>query len=388
MRLVGLVSMLMPRLLFCISQSVSLPHVCDPDVAVRFNWFYGLKNPPGKCVQFVLSAASPDPLHICLIRHLPAFNYTLHTRSLSTVNEQTLDQPHQINYKYCPTIVVLSPGAAELQRLFASDVHHKRFFPHSTVLLLLDPNITVNLSANALSNIHGQALHVLVASVTLRGAIRDVLTGRHIDWTDSTPNTAAFLATHRLHPLFHADRTLNRQHSFRISFFDCPPYVMTAPGNASGASAPVDGYEYQFIAAVTHQWRLQPVTLPARQAGVWDERSLQLLASGSSDLAMCAVWLAEHRAERYDLTRDFDFNCGTFLVARPQPIAAGGNVYDALDRWVWLALAGCLATTTAAWYGLTDVDVARVLVDLVDVMTGHGMTAVPAGRTLKLLFMA
>lgn len=380
-------------LLLRVTQSEPQIHICDRNVAHRFDWFFRLKYSASKCVQLVQTAASGDSVDLCLMRQVTALNYTLYTRSLSAVNEQALDHPQQAYFKYCAHIVIISPTDAELNRLFASGGRH--LFPHTTLLLLHQTN-TVNLSAVALDNIHGQALHVLVASTTLRGPIRDVLTGRHIDWTANlnTPNHAAFLATHRLHPLFHAEKTLNRQRIFRVSFFNCPPYVICQPaGNASIDGPPIDGYEYRFIEAVTGQWQLQPVTRSARRPGVWDERSMELLAAGRSDLAVCAVWLSEKRAQQFDLTHEFDFSCGTFLVARPQRISASANIYGALDYWVWLALVASLALAVVSWCalstdnGTTGVDIGRVLVDLVNVMTGHGMSTVPDCRSLRCLFM-
>lgn len=120
-------------------------------------------------------------------------------------------------------------------------------------------------------------------------------------------------------------------------------------------------------------------------------------------MAMCAVWVTKNRADRFDLTDAFDFNCGTFLVAKSTVLNASNNIFLSMSPGVWallatsfLASAVCLVAFSSALLGDDGTscdafhygrDTSRSLVDLVNIATNHGLTIVPAQRSLKWIVM-
>lgn len=117
-------------------------------------------------------------------------------------------------------------------------------------------------------------------------------------------------------------------------------------------------------------------------------------------MAMCAVWITQDRASRFELTDNFDFNCGTFLVAKSKVLDASSNIFWSMTIGVWallavsfIASAVCLVTFSSSLLS-GDVhefhyghDNSRSWVDLVNIATSHGLTVLPKQSSLKWIVM-
>lgn len=133
---------------------------------------------------------------------------------------------------------------------------------------------------------------------------------------------------------------------------------------------------------------------------VWDF-TLVDLSQNKSDLAMCSVWLDYKKYLQFDLTNHIDFQCGTFLVAKPAIVNAASYIYLSLSETVWIAVIGSflltgLCLTSSSWIvpwpkhikynrnknSVYD-DISRSYLDAICIITGHGLNHFPKQISIK-----
>lgn len=75
-----------------------------------------------------------------------------------------------------------------------------------------------------------------------------------------------------------------------------------------------DGLEYRILLEITKPWTIEHKKCDISNTIVdpWST-VLHNINNGSSDLAMCSVWLNLKSATYYDVTNHIDYQCGTFL---------------------------------------------------------------------------
>lgn len=155
------------------------------------------------------------------------------------------------------------------------------------------------------------------------------------------------------------------------------------------------------MAEVTRNWNVERIVTYS-SPDVWTEHSINHLTRGECDMAMCAVWLSENRAVRFDLTDMFDFNCGTFLVAKSTALDASANIGLSMTPAVWaLFLASFVASAVAmvVFSSAVDIrnpqgqgihygrDISRSVLDLINIGTNHGLEILPSQSSLKWIVM-
>lgn len=225
-----------------ITKNMSPPSIekdCLPLIGVNLNWFYQLppKTHPQKCLQIIYSQESTNELTInCLMQQLVPFNYSFYVRSVAAVAANTLNNTQPtLAYKYCPHILLRYSN-----RIFSSEgcSNHgndcQRFYPHSIVMAygVESEQLIGDLQLEYILN---NALHlVLTLGDFTNGLIQNALSAEKLPWgSQDETKINKFLDTFRAHPLFGNDPIVGteRRQPFRISFFECPPYVML--GNTS-----------------------------------------------------------------------------------------------------------------------------------------------------------
>lgn len=151
---------------------------------------------------------------------------------------------------------------------------------------------------------------------------------------------------------------------------------------------------------VTRNWKVQQL-VSYRDSNFWTEFSINHLSKGLCDMAMCAVWVTKDRADRFELTDPFDFNCGTFLVAKSKVLDASANIFCTMTSGVWALLAASLVVSAACLVTFSSSllvggnasgfhygrDKSRSIVDLVNIATNHGLTILPKQSSLKWIVM-
>lgn len=103
-----------------------------------------------------------------------------------------------------------------------------------------------------------------------------------------------------------------------------------------------------------------------------------------ADMAMCSIWFSLDRYRQFDLTGYFDYQCGKFLVPKPDVINAASYIYLSMSINVWCCVAmsfvatGILLTIlsrSGKWLHKNTVydNVSRSFLDVLSIVTGHGV---------------
>lgn len=222
-----------------LSEHSIIEHVaCPLRISEHLNWWYQLrqKSYPQKCLQIIHSKNPTEIPDSCFMQQLVSLNFSFYVRSLSNVTSVKLDntKPATRFYKSCPTIFTQS-----FNRLFPeikNRTSSQRFHPHSWIIVY---NLSIGNSevdAPKLDYIRENALHVFIVTRNVTDLfVREVLSGESVLFGSTDKHDVnAFEQTFRVHPLFRNDGVfsgVDRRNPFRISFFECPPYVMIGNGS-------------------------------------------------------------------------------------------------------------------------------------------------------------
>ncbi|XP_037052444.1 uncharacterized protein LOC119085982 [Bradysia coprophila] len=222
----------------------------------------------------------------------------------------------------------------------------------------------------------------------------NVLTKKRFLFTSNLSDAVAYFGVYKDHPLL-SIRSSSK--TFRVSLFNCPPYVIYLPGNNL-----FDGLEFRILSEITHPWTIQPTKCDISQT-ISDPWStvLKNVNNGTTDLAMCSVWLNLKSNDFYDATNYIDYQCGTFLVPKPTLVNPAAYLYMSLSRNVWMAFlfsfisTSIIMTLTArtgkrflkkSWNDKLYIDFSRSFLDSMNVATLHGIEKFPKQDSIKSLF--
>lgn len=133
----------------------------------------------------------------------------------------------------CDNFLVFSKNLTYINELFQQKENEKRFLPFSQIYLIV-PDIEFD--DRTVDYIHRNALNVFLMENALSkmengsigfGSMLNVLTKKRFLSTTNRLDAAAFVGIYRDHPLL---STKSRKKIFRVSLFNCPPYVVYVPG--------------------------------------------------------------------------------------------------------------------------------------------------------------
>lgn len=149
-----------------------------------------------------------------------------------------------------------------------------------------------------------------------------------------------------------------------------------------------DGIEYRFVAELAKRWNLIEIAHPwTIQTFNMKLRTTDVLTD-VADFAMGSIWMLLDRHRKFDLTSYFDIQCTTYLVPKPEMVNAATYIYLCMTWEVWTALAISFCTigvilTAMSWAnahlrydGMQNAvchDLDRVFLDMLSILTGHGI---------------
>lgn len=119
--------------------------------------------------------------------------------------------------------------------------------------------------------------------------------------------------------------------SFRISTFNCSPYVVY-----DAKKGVHDGVEYYYINYTTKGWPVEYIIASALDDGYQWPAAVENVVNGVSDLAACSLWSDALIERNVSMTYPYLTVCATFLVSRPRPIAFASYVLQAVELKLWL----------------------------------------------------
>lgn len=165
-----------------------------------------------------------------------------------------------------------------------------------------------------------------------------------------------------------------------------------------------DGIEWRFFKETTRHWEHQYILRDFSKEILdpW-ERSLQDLEYNISDMAMCSIWMTKDHYQKFDLSNFNDLLCNTFVVPKPTAITQASLMYLPLNYWVWIAflltliLSAILLNLMSIFgknlmnkenYGSQFNIPLTVILDLVGIVTSHGLPHFPVQLPIKVLIMS
>lgn len=123
-----------------------------------------------------------------------------------------------------------------------------------------------------------------------------------------------------------------RQRRFRVSLFECPPFVIYAENK-------IDGLEYRITEEMSKHWNLTVMRRDFSQqiSDPWSAVKDDVVKD-RADMAMCSIWLTNDNWTLMDFTQSSTALCATFLVPKPSLIDPAVYIILPLQTWVWVTL--------------------------------------------------
>lgn len=174
----------------------------------------------------------------------------------------------------------------------------------------------------------------------------------------------------------------------------------------------LDGVEYRIIQAVARDWNITFVrrdfssTVPNPWKTIMTD-----ISDNVTDMGICSVWMDANRADSFDLSTYYDFQCHKFLVPRPIRLNEATAIYRTFNTAVWLLflcvflVTGVLLMTLSRMEpeandfddgGLTTVrrrpsaihgNFIRSMLEMMNIATGHGVNRIPKQHSLNVLLI-
>lgn len=160
---------------------------------------------------------------------------------------------------------------------------------------------------------------------------------------------------------------------------------------------------------MVNELKIKPI-LHRYGSNAWDINTIDDLADNQCDLVLCSLWMTEDRYHHFDVTKYFDYQCGTYLVPKPNIINAALYIYLPLSNSVWLGifisfiLTGICVTalsrvnqrhrkqsfenlSTMVSSNLIYSSIARSYLEMFSSTTAHSIHKMPSQTSIKFLLM-
>lgn len=175
--------------------------------------------------------------------------------------------------------------------------------------------------------------------------------------------------------------------AFIVSMYNCEPYIIITYDAQNNGTHHIDGIEYRLIRMLDRYFTLHFQVAPFH-TDEWLPYAVQQLRQQRADIAMCCPWLELDGYVEFDLTTVIDFQCGTFLVPKPQAISAANYMYMSFSAEVWSLVLICYGLIAMMMFGLARwlqpgryADGVRTVLDLICICTNHGLDTLPGERS-------
>lgn len=163
----------------------------------------------------------------------------------------------------------------------------------------------------------------------------------------------------------------------------------------------LDGVEYRIIRAVTRGWKTSVVRrdISATVPNPW-KTIMTDIADNRTDMGICSMWMNAKRADQFDLSTFYDFQCHKFLVPRPTRLNEATAIYRTLSLAVWILFLCFFLVTGLLLMALSRIDTinsaadasmfnnfTRSMLEIVNIATGHGVNTIPKQHSINVLLI-
>lgn len=164
--------------------------------------------------------------------------------------------------------------------------------------------------------------------------------------------------------------------------------------------------EYRIIRAATKGWRTWLVRrdFSATVPNPW-KQIMTDIADNLTDMGICSMWMNAKRADQFDLSTFYDFQCIKLLVPRPTRLNAASAIYRTFAVDVWCVFLFFCLITGLLLMSLSRIDYTiiycdkaaravpkynnftRAIMEIMNIATGHGVNKIPTQHSLNVLLI-
>ncbi len=378
------------------NSSLTAPYTLKCENSDKLRWLWNLRN-NNRCLNIIVDGVF---IPKCFFDWIFDSKFVIRMNDLNSFKSRNIKLFQRTN---CDNFMIFTRKTTDLLQLFTeTNSTVKRFVPFSQLYLVAMYDRIIKLDGISLSFIYENGLFVYVLeSSTISSddfhfpSLRNVLTDKMLNLDGSLTSDAiiSYFGTYRDHPFLHEK---NKKKIFRVSFFNCPPYVVYLPDGS------FDGLEYRVLKVITRTWTIEYNKCDTSETirDPYGETRGQV-ESHKSDLAMCSVWLNEKSNTFLDVTNYINHECATFLVPKPNSLNPATYLYKYIGVAVRFSIVICLIAmpilfTVFARVGRifleqTKIDFIhlefnRSLLDTFGIFTGQSILKFPRENTMKFLF--
>lgn len=190
-------------------------------------WLWNLRN-NNRCLYLTSSFIIPK----CFFDQILSTKFVVRTISPRRLLNRNIYNSTRSN---CDNFLVFSGNLTFISELFRQKGNEKRFMPFSQIYLSVPD--TIGFDNGTIEYIHRNALNVFLMENVLSKmengligfeSMLNVLTKNRFIFTSNRRDVVAFVGTYKDHPLL---SNKSSKKIFRVSLFNCPPYVVYVSGN-------------------------------------------------------------------------------------------------------------------------------------------------------------
>lgn len=378
------------------SSILTAPHTLKCESSDKLMWLWNLLN-NNRCLNVIVENVFVPK---CYFDQIFNSKFVIKMNDLNAIKYRNILSLQRIN---CDNFMIFTRDATDIFSLFEhTNKTVKRFLPFSQIYLVLIADTDIEFNQLSLSYIYENGLFVHMVASTLSSfsseiltfhSLRNVLTAELLNLEKShTNDVISYFGTFKDHPVL---STKYKKKIFRVSFFSCPPYVVYLPDGS------FDGLEYRVLKEVAKNWIIEHNKCDTSETirDPYGEVRGQV-ERHESDLAMCSVWLNEKSNTYLDVTSYINYECGTFLVPKPDSLNPATYLYKSINGVVGLSVIACLIVVSIllsifgrigrkskskAWNDVVYIDFIRALFDTIGVFTAQSLQKFPKEHSMRYL---
>lgn len=372
------------------------PHSLKCENHNEIRWLWNLRN-TNRCLNIIVHNVFVPQCYFDQIFHS---RFVIKMNDLNSIKFRNILSFQRTN---CDDFMIFTRNMTEVFTLFQeTNKTVKRFLPFSQFYLVPISDSDIEFDLLSLSYIYENGLFVYAVANTLTAMSSDILTFKSLTNVLTlellslekplTNEIISYFGTYKNHPILN---TNYRKNIFRVSLFNCSPYVVYLP------DGDFDGLEYRVLKEIAKNWTIAHNKCDTSETihDPYGEARGQV-QDHQSDLAMCSVWLNEKSNTYLDVTSYINYECATFLVPKPESLNPATYLYKSLNVVVGcsvvisLIVLSFIVTIFArigrklkkkSWNGLVYIAFSRSLFDTFGICTAQSLKF-PKEHSVKYLF--
>lgn len=313
---------------------------------------------------------------------------SVYRKNYKNIIERNISSYKEVN---CDFFILLSDDKILINDIFTPKRNKRNFYPFTKFLIIYFGDKKFHFDENSLNFINLNAFDVMWTKLntTFNNVSKELfntIDNNKIYWKNCS------------HGFFNENHLikahLKNQRTVRVSFFNCPPFVLTELDEFGGV-------EYRCLKEIAKNWKIE-FTLNNNLVDSW-HKTITDTINNISDVSMCSIWRNIDNFNLMDLSLYIDNQCITFVVPRPLPIPQAIFIYLSFNSTVWIFFIFTLITTTILLNVLTltrnKLEIENIksskflrlttsLTEIVNSATSHEIPNIPKNAPIRILLIS